>query len=539
MLRVSDEIKTLFKSDNVHKELEVVITMPEGTNDIVLTNNDILVESMHLTEAIETGNNLSFTGCIASRFEIETVDLIQDIQGKFIQTDLYLPDIEEPIPIFKGYIDTVTGTSHEEYSMKLSCLDALYHINNADVTTWYNSLTFPISIKNMRDSFFAYLGIEQEADYLANDTFMVAKTIEDAVINGEAIIKAICQLNGRFGRIGRSGKFQYVHLVEGTEAIYPADTLYPADDLYPHAENAVDNVNKAHYTSINFESYRVTPIDKVQLTNRDGVIVSSAGIGSNAFTIKGNPLIYDKNSNELSIAAQNLYNDINGLWYVPADVHCIGLPYVECGDFVLMACRRTQVRAYVLQRSLTGIQSLKDNYSAKGDIKQPLYVVSLTQKVGANTSAIKNEVSRATDAETAERNRAVGVESNLNRSIGDANNRINSVYSDLIDTRNLVATKASIADLQVTNNLVATKANISDLNVTNGRIDNLQARMITASTLSTGVNGVRISNNYVYCTALALGSYTVSQGWAQTRARSGSYNVYKNGAVIGTVSIGT
>ena len=513
MLRVTDAVKDLFKSDNVHKDL--VIEIPEI--NVTLTNSDIYEESMRLEEAIETSNNLTFTGCIASRFEVEIADLPQDLNGKRVTVGLYLPDEEEPVPIFNGNIDTVTGTSHEEYSMKLSCYDDLYRINNTDVTAWYNSLAFPISIKNMRDSFFEYLGIEQEADYLVNDPFMVVKTIEDAVINGEVIIKAICQLNGRYGRMGRNGKFQYVHLVEGTEALYPKEDLYPADDLFPHAENAVENVNKAHYTSINFESYRVTPIDKVQLTNRDGAIVSAAGVGSNAFTVKNNPLIYDKTTGELSAAAQNLYNDISGLWYVPADVNCIGLPYVECGDFILMACRRTIVRAYVLHRVLQGIQTLKDNFVSTGDIKQPLYVVSLTQKVGANTSAIKSEVSRATGAETAERNRAIGVENNLNNSIGNVNNRVSAVYSDLIDTRNLVATKASISDLQVTNNLVATKASIEQLNAVNARVDNLYSDRVTTSYLRANV----VNIYGVTCTKLNLAGHdlgltTITTGTGRT-----------------------
>lgn len=494
MLRVSDEIKTLFKSDNVHKELEVVITMPEGTNDIVLTNNDIFVESMHLTEAIETGNNLSFTGCIASRFEIEIVDLPQDIQGNYIQADLYLDDVEDPISIFKGYIDTVTGTSHEEYSMKLSCLDALYHINNADVTSWYNSITFPITVKAFRDSFFSRVGVVQADDYLVNDYMTINKTIEDAVINGEKIVKAICSLNGRYGRIGRSGKFEYVHLVEGTEALYPREDLYPADDLYPSAENALENVNKAHYQTINFENYRVTPIDKVQLVNKEGAIISAAGDGGNAFTLKDNPLIWGKTSSELSSVSQNLFNEIRGLWYIPTNVNCIGLPYVECGDFVLMACRRTIVRAYVLQRTLSGIQSLKDSYSAKGDIKQPSYVVSLKQQVSANASAIKSESSRAQSAEASERSRAQTAENNLNSSIGSVNNRVNGVYSELVDTKNLVATKASIADLQVTNNLVATKASIDQLNAVNARFNNFQAKIGSSTFLTVG--GLTVSG---YC----------------------------------------
>lgn len=513
MQKVSDEVKALFKSDNVHKEL--VIEIPEL--DLTLTNEDVYAESMRVDEAIETSNNLTFVGCIASKFEIEIADLPQELHGKTLGAKLYLPDIEEPMPLFNGTIDTVTGTSHEEYSMKLTCYDALYKINNTDVTAWYNSLSFPISIKAMRDSFFNFVGVEQEADALANDYFLVDKTIEDAVINGEKIIKAICQLNGRFGRIGRNGKFQYVHLVEGTEALYPRNDLFPSEELFPHAENALDNINKAHYESINFENYRVTPIDKIQLADKEGNIIAASGNGGNVFTIKDNPLIWGKTTAVLNPIAQNLYNEIQGLWYVPTNVNCIGLPYVECGDFVLMSCRRTIVRAYVLQRTLSGIQSLKDNYQAKGDIKQPPYVVSLKQKVSANDTAIKNESNRAQSAETSERNRAQSAERDLNNSIGSVNNRVSAVYSELIDTKNLVATKASIADLQVTNNLVATKASIAQLNAVNARVDNLYSDRVTTSYLRANV----VSIYGVTCTKLTLAGHdlgltTITTGTGRT-----------------------
>lgn len=444
MLRVSDEVKALFKSDNVHKDIEIRI--PDASSGpITIHNDDILCETLELDEGIESGNNLSFMGCIASSFKVETVDITDDIEGLSIEVDMFLPDIEDPIPIFRGTIDTVTNTSHEEYSTEIRAYDALYKICNADVTGWYNSLAFPITIKNMRDSFFQQFGIVQEEDYLPNDPMTVNKTIEDAVINGSKIIKPLCQINGRFGRIGRNGMFQYVHLVEGTEAIYPAEDLYPDDELYPHDENAVDSVSKAHYISVSFENYDVEPINMVQLVGKDGSIVASAGERvsiQNVFTVKDNPLIYNKSSSELSTVVQNLYSTVRGLWYRPATITCIGLPYVECGDFVLMAARRSIIRAYVLTRKLKGVQSLKDDYMAKGDRRQAPYIPSIRQQVNANSNAIRSEISRAQ-----------GAENSLNQGLGQANERISRVDADLGNFKQVEAGHISAlsADIQTAN----------------------------------------------------------------------------------------
>lgn len=476
MIRISDEEKALYKADNVHKELEIRI--PDA--NITLHNEDILSESLSLTESIESENNLSFTGCIASIFKIETVDIVQDIEGMWIEVDI-TPDDGEPLSLFRGYIDEVTNTTHEEYTTQILAYDALYKINNADITSWYNSLSFPMSVYALRNAFFAHFGVTQESTYLVNDGMTVYKTIEDNYINGADVLKPICQINGRYGRIGRDGTFQYVHLVEGTEAIYPREDLYPADDLYPSAENALDNVNKAHYIDTTFENYRVTPIDRVQLVDKDGQIARAAGNGTNAYTVKDNPLIWGLNTIQLAQVATNLYNEIQGLWYTPANINCIGLPYVECGDFVLLAARRSIIRAYVLTRELKGIQSLKDNYTAQGSKRQPVYVPTLQTQVNANRSAINRESSRASSAE-------------------------GQIRSDVTRVNNLVATKASIDELNVV------KADIQTLNVTKLNASQFTAGNISAMNITVKAANITgtLNANQINTSGLRIGSHNIT-----------------------------
>lgn len=510
MYTVNDETKNTYKSDSSHKEL--VVRIPSA--NITLTNEDIVGESLELKEAIENSGNLSFQGCIASSLKIECFNLVDEtLEGKWIECDI-TADETQTIPLFRGYISEVTNATHEEFTTVIRAYDALYAINNKDVTSWYNNLTFPITVGNMRNSFFNYVGVTQVADYLPNDGIAVQKTIDDKVIMGSKIIKAICQINGRYGRINRSGLFEYVHLVEGTEALYPREDLYPDDDIYPAAENALDSVSKAHYTQISFENYRVAPITKVQLIDKSGQIAATFGSGTNVFTLKDNPLIWDLSSAVLRSVATNLYNTIQGLWYTPSQISCVGLPYIECGDFVLMAARRSIVRAYVLARTLKGIQILTDQYQADGDRNQPVYVPDIQTQTNANAVSITNETTRAT---TAERNEASTRQSQINSEASTRQSQINAVNvrCDNLSARsanieNLVAQKANISDLNATNatvgnlsaqvanvsNLVATKASISDLNAVNARVNNLSAKMITTDYLSSHwieTYGVRVS----------------------------------------------
>ena len=504
MYSVNAETKSAYKSDSSHKELEVRI--PDA--NIVLTNEDIVTESLELKEAIENSGNLSFQGCIASSLKIECFNLVDEtLEGKWIECDI-TADETETIPLFRGYISEVTNATHEEFTTVIRAYDALYDINNKDVTAWYNNLNFPITIQALRNSFFQYVGVTQVVDYLPNDAIMVQKSIEDKVIMGATIIKAICQINGRYGRIGRTGLFEYVHLVEGTEALYPREDLYPADDIYPADENALDSVSKAYYKEISFENYRVAPITKVQLVEKSGAIAATFGTGTNVFTLKDNPLIWGLSAQILNSVATNLYNTIQGLWYTPSQIECVGLPYVECGDFVLMVARRSIVRAYVLARTLHGIQIINDSYQADGDRYQPTYVPDIQTQTNANAQSITNETERASSAEAAEastRQSQINSEASTRQSqINAVNVRCDNLNVRAANIESLVATKASITDLNATNanvsnlaartanveNLVATKASISDLNAANARISNLQTSKLSTSNLSSAISNL-------------------------------------------------
>jgi hypothetical protein len=525
MIRVTNETKAAYKNDSAVKHVEIRI--PDA--NITLLDSDVVEESLNLQEAIETESNLTFTGCIASCFSFECFNLVDEtLEGKWIEADIYTTEgegddevIGETIPLFRGYIDEVTNLTHEEFTTKIRAYDALYQINSLDVTAWRNSIVFPISIQNLRNSFFNYIGIPQRQDFLPNDGILITSPqIEDAVVTGGKIIKAICSINGRFGRIGRDGYFEYVHLVEGTEALYPAETLFPDDDLYPHAENAVDNVAKGYYMRLEFENYKTVAIGKVQLVNKSGAISASYGTGENVYTLKDNPLVWGLNQSSLNQVVINLFNTIQGIWYVPAHVDCVGLPYLECGDFVVLVAQRSIVRAYVLQRTLKGIQDIRDSYTANGDKLQPRYVPSIQAQINANTEAIENESSRASSAESGLQN---GVNANTTK--------ISNLQADTANIKNVVATKASIEQLNAVNvnvsgridaangninnlysrvanldTVVAGKASISQLNATNATVNNMRASMITSSNLASNIANISL----LRCGGIQTGAITTN-----------------------------
>lgn len=166
-----------------------------------------------------------------------------------------------------------------------------------------------------------------------------------------------------FGHIARTGQLKYI-TIKNT-GLYPSETLYPANDLYP--SEAQEFVDAGHYRSAVYEEYIVNEIDRLMICQEEGSIGTIVGSGINGYTIEGNFLTYGKSALELDEIAEKIYGNISGRFYRPHKTIATGLPYVEVGDGLLLATSDDLIETFVFSRTLSGIQDLKDEYSATGN----------------------------------------------------------------------------------------------------------------------------------------------------------------------------
>jgi hypothetical protein len=245
----------------------------------------------------------------------------------------------------------------------IKAYDGLYEVINAEVSEWYEGLTFPMTLKTFRDSFFAYLGIEQVEVTLINDDMSIEKTISTNSLSGRQVLSAICELNGAFGRMNREGKFAYVFL----------------------EVNPTDRIEISNYVSGTggYEDFETTPIGKVQIRQETNDIGATVGEGTNGYVVQDNCLVYGKSSADLTAIATNLLSIIEGITYRPyTGIKTLGNPCYEVGDAVTIPTRNATINSYILNRTLTGIQALRDTYKAEG-------VEVYTQKVNAFDNEVK------------------------------------------------------------------------------------------------------------------------------------------------------
>lgn len=470
MINISDDEKALYKGV-VHKT--VTITVPN--RNISFTNTDLIKESVSLTERIETERNLSFKGCCASVFSFSVNDFVQDIRGEYIEATIQADEGTE-IPLFCGYVETQSNRTFEDYQTDFVAYDPLYKVLDRDVTAWYNGLSFPILVRNMRNSFFSLVGITQDTATLVNDNQPLNKTIEDKVITGGDILRWLCQINGRFGLIGRDKKFHYVQLAQAIEGLYPADDLYPSDTLYPRESNASEEILKAVYSAISYQPFHTDWITRVSIVGKNGAIQGTAGdTTGDTFYISDNKLAWGLGN--IAQATQAILNEVRGARYTPADIDAKGLPYLECGDIIIANTRRNVITTYILERTLKGIQALTDAYGSDSDQSRPPYTPTVVTDVNANQLATSNAQDKADSAYTNAGNAQSRADSAYSYA-GTADSHAGVAQTKANQAYELAATKVTAQEVN-TMILSAGYASITDLDAVRGRVGTLETKVAT------------------------------------------------------------
>lgn len=370
---INSSLKEKYWDSSTDKQMVISVV---GTNQKI-DNSMLEIGTFALEESLCSESELKFGACEANCVKFTARNTAGNIIGKTISIEETIDgDSENPMPygVFKVASDVPTA---DRTKRQITAYDAMYDIINTDVKSWYAGLSFPMTLKQFRNSFFAHLGISQVETSLVNDSMTVNKTLvatqtddssavtEESAISGKTVVTAICEINGCFGNINRQGKFEYVFLKAITSALYPAEDLFPADNLFPSDANTESMTG--HYITFDYEDFQSKAITQLEIkTSEDnaGAIVGTAG---NNYSITGNFLVSDKTGAELEQITNNLLPIMAQAAYTPIkSCTCVGNPCLTLGEPIRFNTTREIVETYLLQRTLTGVQSKRDSISAQG-----------------------------------------------------------------------------------------------------------------------------------------------------------------------------
>lgn len=526
MLNITDAEKQLYRDDGVNKA--VTISVP--ALNLTIDNDDLIKESVQLTERIETDKNLNFKGCNASVFSFKVSKFTTDIRGQYIEATIQAdPNSLTPgevLPLFSGYVETQSNMNYEDYVCDITAYDPLQRILDLDVTAWYNALTFPITMKNLRDSFFTYVGMTQEDALLVNDNITLNNSVTDPTVTGALVLRSICQLNGRYGQYGRDKKFHYRRLGSISAGTFPGFNTYPDIELYPAEPNANEQILKNLYTSCEYQPYDTKKVTKVAIIGQDGAVKGEYGTTTgDTFYLSDNKLAWGVTN--ANLASQNILQEVKDISFTPATLNCKGLPYIECGDIVLANTRINAVTSYVLERTLNGIQALTDSFVGQIDEKRKPYTPTLATNVSANEVDTKTAQTSADNAQSTANsasNAASTAQSTADTAKANAKTaqdtadgavtRISKIESDYVKTAQLTATNANITSLTAT----VTK-------IKNAYIDEATCKTIVANSMSSyfaSINYLHVSGRISASSGFSIGASTYTSKQANVRLADGT-----------------
>lgn len=367
------ESKEKYWESSVDKQMLISVV---GTN-VAIDNSMLESGTFSLEESLCSESELKFGCCEANSVKFTAHNTAGSLVGKTISISETLDgDTENPTQYgaYKVYSDIPTS---DRTKRQITAYDAMYNIINADVKAWYAGLNFPMTLKQFRDSFFAHLGIAQVETNLVNDSMTVNKTLvatqtddssavtEESSISGKNVVTAICEINGCFGNINRDGKFEYVILPNIISAVYPADDLFPSDYLFPADANTESM--SGHYITFDYEDFQSKAITQLEIRASDNTAGAIVGTPGNNYVISGNFLVSDKTGAELEQIANNVFPIMKQAAYTPLKTcTCVGNPCLTLGEPIRFNTTREIVETYLLQRTLTGVQSKRDSISAQG-----------------------------------------------------------------------------------------------------------------------------------------------------------------------------
>ena len=389
----------LFKKDTVDKQLSIV----SDDGKVNITNTELHQEKFELTESLCSEQELTFGSCEAAMIKFTVSNTFLPMKGRWMTVRMSLGGhTDVPFQFGRYKVDSDTPTA-DRTCRDVVAYDALYDILNADVAAWYNTVFpshkeqqkdkdgktttvtvyDPVTMKQFRDSFFKYFGIEQSDIILVNDGMSIEKTVAVTASNetssdteesstigesmsGKEVLSCICEINGCMGHMGRDGKFHYIYLEQEIQGLYPRNDLYPADNLYPRDPKST-RIGKGFYVSTKYEDYLVRTINKLQIREQKNDIGVIVGTGDNAYVIEDNFLVYGKGTDELTGIANNTISKIRGIIYRPFIADCKGNPCLEVGDAVRIPTKYELIESYIFKRTLKGIQALRDDLEADGE----------------------------------------------------------------------------------------------------------------------------------------------------------------------------
>lgn len=427
---------------------KVILSFPDiGQSGITYETDALEYDKFSLTESLMNGDSLEFVGCISNILQAQIHGANANLEGEKVIASIDIDGQDDPLQIFVGYVKSSKTRSDLAYK-EIVCYDSLWKkVADKDVSRWYNTAQFPMTMKDLRDSFFEYVDIEQEEVELCNDDIVISKEYTQVQrMNALDVAKSICQFNAVCGIMGRDDKFKYV---------------------MPESIDSSSDEENFFYKSMRYEEYITNKINKVEVRDDEDAEAIGYGGGANKYIVQGNMFVFGLSTQAKKLVCEHIYNQIKDFQYRPVSYEAPALPFVEVGttqtfqvlDWLDGNGNRVSRSFPMLSRTLEGIQELTDKVDIQGKRNQTEFITDIRAQLEAlqrTTQELKNTSTKIVDyilpADIEESNIASGSNSDIETFgfYNSAEGEKTSFYSMINFTITTNSTDVSFGDCTLT-----------------------------------------------------------------------------------------
>lgn len=376
------------------KNLTLSFVLKNGTTKVI-DNSGIVAESMSLRQTISDNATNIFGNVYASQFNVRVFDDGTRLKGATLTATLsvtlenvngYLVDSNgNRIIDSNGNYLMVSSGEDVTYSKQLGvfevesdkltsdgifrdlvCYDSLSGVLGADCLEWHTGITYPTTVKNYRNAFFAYLNLEEEEITLPNDSLQIMEYVPKK-ISGAEIISSILMVNGCWGYLGMDNEFHYA-LPHTT----PDHVI--SDNSFIQGSFAFEEFTTSEYSGVIIKNNIITTITETDTETgestsyedvREQKVIAGDDTGS-IITMQDNVLLHGKSDAELQLVGTSILNALDGFTYTPASISFPPYMGIELGEVFQVTVPKGTYTFPVLDRTLSGITGLRDVFTAQG-----------------------------------------------------------------------------------------------------------------------------------------------------------------------------
>lgn len=417
-------------------------TSPTYWNDIgeelntIITNDNIDKENFEYSMSINSAKNLCIGSCEAAGIKIRIkndgriVPLVSHENDSYEETIfnvyLYFDDNSDTLMYFGMFQCNKDEVTSDFKFRDITMYDQMSVLRDLDVYQWFTRFTekYPnCTVKQLRDGLFEVLNtnneeyayirmpIDQKSKSLVHDSSTYKYRLDEGAtkLSAANLLEDICEINGVWGRFGRSlnsegrVEFEYIEL----------PTINSSYKV-PTKDKITSNMRERY---VKHDWYRTRVIGKISVYNAYSECIGWRAKGdiniydekhTKKIGEKAEYAIYDNKffdevrkgseSNDLSKFLDDILTKVENITYEPYEIRCIGDPVREPGDVIFIEGtddeiadtdprkEYTSFKSYIFNRTLKGIQVMKDEYSATGDRRMPVFGDSSTSSAYSSGS---------------------------------------------------------------------------------------------------------------------------------------------------------